>query len=99
MNFSLSGPDGGACVVVSAGLGGLAAFWRPQIAALEAAGFRVLAFDQRGTGANRETLPEPYSIARMADDVAEAMDAAAIARAHILGHALGGPGARSPSCP
>lgn len=90
MNFSLSGPADGPCVVVSAGLGGLAAFWKPQIAALEAAGFRVLAFDQRGTGANREALPEPYSIARMADDVAEAMDAAGVARAHILGHALGG---------
>jgi aminoacrylate hydrolase len=90
VNVSLSGPAGGPCVVLSAGLGGLAAFWRPQAEALEAAGFRVLAFDQRGTGANREPLPEPYSIAHMADDMAAAMDAAGVARAHILGHALGG---------
>ncbi len=90
MKFSLRGPAGGACVVVSAGLGGLAAFWHPQMAALEAAGFRVLAFDQRGTGANREALPEPYAIAGMADDMAAVMDAAGVDRAHLLGHALGG---------
>lgn len=93
MKFSLSGREGGdaPCVVVSAGLGGLAAFWRPQIAALEEAGFRVLAFDQRGTGQNRDgALPNPYSIGHMARDMAGVMEAAGVARAHILGHALGG---------
>jgi aminoacrylate hydrolase len=71
-------------------LGGLAAFWRPQMEALEAAGYRVLAFDQRGTGENREALPDPYKIADMADDMAGVMDAAGVRAAHILGHALGG---------
>lgn len=76
-------------VVLSAGLGGAAAFWTPQRAALEQR-FRVLAFDQRGTGRNAEPLPEGYTIGHMADDVIAVMDAAGVSRAHFLGHALGG---------
>lgn len=88
MKFSLTG-TGTETVVLSAGLGGAAAFWKPQMALLEAH-FRVLAFDQRGTGANAEALPEPYSIADMADEVAAVMDAAGVATAYFMGHALGG---------
>ena len=88
MNHELTG-SGRDVVVLSAGLGGAAAFWAPQRAALEAH-FRVLAFDQRGTGRNAEPLPDGYGIGHMADDVLEVMDAAGVARAHFLGHALGG---------
>lgn len=88
MKFSLTGA-GTETVVLSAGLGGAAAFWKPQLAALEQH-FRVLAFDHRGTGANAEALPEPYSIGLMADDVVAVMGAAGVARAHLMGHALGG---------
>ena len=88
MRFSLTGM-GTETVVLSAGLGGAAAFWKPQMAMLEAH-FRVLAFDQRGTGGNAEALPEAYSIGHMADDVAAVMDAAGVGRAHFMGHALGG---------
>lgn len=89
MKYRLTGQPGGEVVVLSAGLGGAAAFWAPQVPALEAR-FRVLHYDHRGTGANREALPASYSIAHMARDVAEILDQAGIARAHILGHALGG---------
>ncbi|WP_223880610.1 pyrimidine utilization protein D [Roseococcus microcysteis] len=89
MKYRLTGQAGGEVVVLSAGLGGAAAFWAPQVPALEQC-YRVLHYDHRGTGANREALPESYSIAHMARDVAEIMDEAGIARAHILGHALGG---------
>ena len=88
MIFELTG-TGPEVVVLSAGLGGAAAFWAPQRAALEAK-FRVLAFDQRGTGRNAAPLPGGYTIAHMADDVAQVMDTAGVARAHLLGHALGG---------
>nr|WP_256437574.1 pyrimidine utilization protein D [Roseococcus sp. SDR] len=76
-------------VLLSAGLGGAAAFWAPQRAALEAK-FRVLGFDQRGTGRNAEPLPDGYTIGHMADDVIAVMDAAGVSRVHVLGHALGG---------
>lgn len=88
MNYELTG-TGDKVVVLSAGLGGAAAFWAPQRAALEAR-FRVLAFDQRGTGRNAEPLPEGYTIGHMTDDVIGVMDAAGISRVHFLGHALGG---------
>jgi len=88
VNYELTG-SGEEVVVLSAGLGGAAAFWAPQRAALEQR-FRVLAFDQRGTGRNAEALPEGYTIGHMADDVIEVMDAAGVSRAHVLGHALGG---------
>jgi aminoacrylate hydrolase len=89
LKYRLTGQPEGEVVVLSAGLGGAAAFWAPQVPALEAR-FRVLHYDHRGTGANREALPEGYSIAHMARDVAEILDEAGIASAHILGHALGG---------
>lgn len=88
MNYELTG-SGGEVVVLSAGLGGAAAFWAPQRAALEQH-FRVLAFDQRGTGRNAGPLPKGYTIGHMADDVLAVMDAAGVSRAHFLGHALGG---------
>ncbi|MEI6160106.1 MAG: pyrimidine utilization protein D [Roseococcus sp.] len=88
MNYELTG-SGKEVVVLSAGLGGAAAFWAPQRAALEAR-FRVLAFDQRGTGRNAGPLPVSYTIGHMADDVIAVLDAAGVARAHFLGHALGG---------
>jgi len=88
VNYEVTG-SGAEAIVLSAGLGGAAAFWAPQRAALEAR-FRVVAFDQRGTGRNAEPLPEGYSICHMADDVAKVLDAAGIERAHFLGHALGG---------
>ena len=88
MKYEITG-IGEEVVVLSAGLGGAAAFWTPQRAALEQR-FRVLAFDQRGTGRNAEPLPEGYTIGHMADDVIAVMDAAGVSRAHFLGHALGG---------
>ncbi|MDT8333563.1 pyrimidine utilization protein D [Roseomonas gilardii] len=87
--YEITGRPGAEAVVLSAGLGGLASFWAPQRAALEEH-FQVVAFDQRGTGRNAGPLPDAYAIADMADDVARVLDAAGIARAHVLGHALGG---------
>jgi aminoacrylate hydrolase len=82
--------DRGAEVVLfSSGLGGAAAHWAPQ---LEAFGtrFRVVTYDQRGTGADRSRLPEGYSIADMADEAAALLDRLGIASCHFVGHALGG---------
>jgi aminoacrylate hydrolase len=76
-------------VLLSAGLGGLGHFWRPQLEAL-GAHHRVILYDQRGTGANAGDLPEDYSIAHMADDVIEVLDDAGVASCHFAGHALGG---------
>jgi aminoacrylate hydrolase len=76
-------------VMMSAGLGGLAEFWRPQIDAL-AEKFRVITYDHRGTGENAETLPDLYSVSDMASDVLEILDDAGISGCHFVGHALAG---------
>jgi aminoacrylate hydrolase len=76
-------------VLFCSGLGGAAAYWTPQLEAFERR-FRVVTYDQRGTGADRSRLPEGYSIANMADEVAALLDERNISSCHFVGHALGG---------
>ncbi len=91
LSYSLQGRDeaDAETVVLSAGLGGAGAFWAPQLDALGRR-YRLLLYDHRGTGANAGPLPEDYTIGHMADDVLAMLDEARIARAHLVGHALGG---------
>ena len=85
-----SGRPGAATVLLSAGLGGAAGYWTPQLAALTA-GYRVITYDQSGTGRTRATqLPAGHAIADMADEVLEILDATATPSCHFVGHALGG---------
>jgi aminoacrylate hydrolase len=81
--------DKASTVLLSAGLGGLGHFWRPQIEAL-GAHHRVIVYDQRGTGANASELPNNCSIAHMADDVVTVLNHAGVESCHFAGHALGG---------
>jgi aminoacrylate hydrolase len=81
--------DKASTIILSAGLGGLGHFWRPQLEAL-GAHHRVIVYDQRGTGTNAGELPDDYSIAHMADDVITVLDDAGVASGHFAGHALGG---------
>jgi len=76
-------------VILSAGLGGAAGFWAPQMAALSQH-FRVIGYDHRGTGKSVRDLPRPYSVEAMAADIVEVLDDAGVARAHLIGHAAGG---------
>lgn len=52
--------------------------------------FRVLTYDQRGTGRSAEALSPTHDIAAMADDALLVMDRAGVERCHFIGHALGG---------
>jgi aminoacrylate hydrolase len=76
-------------VLLSAGLGGAAGYWAPQLAALKQR-YRVVAYDQAGTGRNKRDLPDTHSIASMGDEILAVMDATGTDKAHIVGHALGG---------
>jgi aminoacrylate hydrolase len=81
---------GAATILLSAGLGGAAGYWVPQLAALKAR-YRVITYDQAGTGrAKAAQLPAGYAIADMADQVVEILDATRTDSCHFVGHALGG---------
>ena len=60
-----------------------------DLASVCAANFRVLTFDQRGSGLS-EKPDIDYSIAMLADDTAALMDHVGFAAAHIIGVSMGG---------
>ncbi|MEW6721586.1 MAG: alpha/beta hydrolase [Thermodesulfobacteriota bacterium] len=70
------------------GLGSDHLEWLFQVPAF-ASRFRVVVFDNRGTGKS-DVPPGPYTTAQMADDAVALLDALGIARAHVLGVSLGG---------
>lgn len=91
MHIELSGrhdPDA-RILVLSAGLGGLGSFWLPQMNALRTA-YRVVVYDQRGTGRSADSLPEGYSMQDMADELIALLDRQGITQFDVIGHALGG---------
>lgn len=78
---------------ISLGVGSL--FWPPAfLRALSAAGYRVIRYDQRGTGASSWmtgwSREHPYSLIDMAGDAIAVLDELRIDRAHVLGLSLGG---------
>lgn len=78
----------GEPVVLIPGLGGDGRFWEP-VAEKLGDRFRLLVVDHRGAG--RSDRPEgPYTIARIARDVTEILDAEGCGRAHLVGHSTGG---------
>ena len=56
---------------------------------LSARGYRVIRFDNRDTGLSSWPA-EPYTIADMARDAIAVLDAAGVAKAHIVGISMGG---------
>jgi pimeloyl-ACP methyl ester carboxylesterase len=70
------------------GLGSDHREWLHQLPAF-APRFRVVAFDNRGTGKSA-VPPGPYTTAQMADDAAALLRSLGIPRAHVLGVSLGG---------
>ena len=86
--YEWHGPEDRPTLILSAGLGGSGAYWKTNLEAL-AERFRILTYDQRGTGRSDRSLPESESVERMAEDVLGLMDELGIERAHFLGHAAG----------
>ena len=89
LNYECIGPEDAPVLFLSPGLGGLAAYWKPQLEAY-AADHRVVLMDQRGTGRNREELPDGLTMADMADDALDVLDAMGVTSCRFVGHAIGG---------
>jgi len=86
-----AGPKDGLPVVLCHGFPELAYSWRHQLPALAAAGFRVLAPDQRGYGlTSRPPKAEDYDMVHLTGDLAGMLDAFAIKDAIFVGHDWGG---------
>jgi aminoacrylate hydrolase len=87
--YQLAGPQGAETVILSAGLGGSAGYWVPNLEAFLSR-FQVLLYDHRGTGRSERSLPDHLTVDDMAADVAALMDEIGLERAHFVGHAAGG---------
>lgn len=86
--YELRGNEEGQTVVLVRGLGRHSAHWGRFLERLERT-FYVVTMDNRGIGRS-DPVTLPFSTADMGDDVARVLDAAGIARAHVLGVSLGG---------
>jgi pimeloyl-ACP methyl ester carboxylesterase len=78
----------GPPVLFIQGVGLPGAGWGPQTEALRE-NYRVIAFDNRGTGAS-DTATADLSVEQMADDALAVLDANNVSSAHVVGHSLGG---------
>jgi aminoacrylate hydrolase len=87
--YQFAGSEEAETVILSAGLGGTAGYWASNLEAFLPR-FRVLLYDQRGTGRSERPLPDRVTVDDMAQDVAALMDELRLERAHFVGHAAGG---------
>jgi pimeloyl-ACP methyl ester carboxylesterase len=80
----------GPGLVLLHGYPATSAMWEPLIAPAAAAGYRVVAFDQRGySPAARPEGVESYRIDRMVEDAVAVADAAGFEDFHLVGHDWG----------
>lgn len=87
-----AGEPGAPVVVLAHGFPELAYSWRHQIPALAAAGYHVLAPDQRGYGrTTRPTDIAAYNIAELSADLIGLLDDVGADKAVFIGHDWGSP--------
>lgn len=78
----------GEPIVFASGLNGVGRYWKPQVPVF-ARHFRVITYDQRGTGQS-DRLQREFSVDQMAEELVGLMDVLNIPRAHIVGMSTGG---------
>lgn len=92
LRITEAGERGAPVVVLAHGFPELAYSWRHQIPALAAAGYHVIAPDQRGYGgSSRPPAVEDYDIVALTGDLAGLLDDIGAERAVMIGHDWGSP--------
>jgi pimeloyl-ACP methyl ester carboxylesterase len=87
----VAGPVGGPAVLLLHGFPETSVSWRQQMPVLAAAGYRVVAPDQRGYSPRaRPGVVEAYRTDRLVADVVDLADALGIDQFHLVGHDWGG---------
>jgi pimeloyl-ACP methyl ester carboxylesterase len=90
LHYVEEGDPNGPLVVLLHGFPEFWYSWRNQISALAAAGFRVVAPDQRGYGgSDKPRRWQDYKIEALAGDIAELIRALGAEKAHVVGHDWG----------
>lgn len=88
-------PEGQQTVIFIHGLGSYLKFWRYQLDAFAAKGYRVIALDQLGYGKSDKPASFPYTMEAMADVVHELADKLGARKPILVGHSMGGQTAMS----
>jgi pimeloyl-ACP methyl ester carboxylesterase len=92
MHVAEAGPESGPAVILLHGFPECWYSWRHQLAGLAAAGYRVVAPDQRGYGRTGGPAGvSAYSILHLVGDVVGLLDALGLERAAVVGHDWGAP--------
>jgi pimeloyl-ACP methyl ester carboxylesterase len=88
---TIAGPADGEPVVLLHGFPQTSALWAAQQATLAAAGYRAVAFDQRGCSPAARPLDDAaYRLPVLGGDVLGVADALGAERFHVVGHDWGG---------
>lgn len=83
-------PEGKQTLLFIHGLGSYLKFWRYQLDAFAAQGYRVIALDLPGYGKSEKPASFPYTMEAMADAVHELAAALGAQRPVLVGHSMGG---------
>jgi 3-oxoadipate enol-lactonase len=89
INYNISGPSTGQWLVLINGLADDVQTWSANIPAFTAAGYQVLAYDNRGIGQSSRP-PGPYTADIMAADLHALLLHLEIINFHLLGVSMGG---------
>lgn len=90
LHYLESGDPAGRPVLLVAGFKAPATSWKPQLAALEKVGHRVIAFDRRGHGASEVGPDGSHTMDRHGADIGDAIRALGLDDVTVVGQSMGG---------
>jgi pimeloyl-ACP methyl ester carboxylesterase len=90
LNYLESGDPAGRAVLLVAGFKAPATSWKPQLPALQKAGYRVIAFDRRGHGDSEIGPDGSHTMDRHGADIGDAIRELGLTDVTVVGQSMGG---------